>query len=52
MIFIIGIPLFILLIGLTASTGNWLAAALALAVGVFLGIKAAAALAEADSESN
>lgn len=47
MLFIIGIPLLILLIGLTASTGSWLVAGLAFVVGTLLVIKAAAALAEA-----
>lgn len=51
MLFIIGIPFLILLIGLTASTGDWYAAVLAFVLGVFLIIKAAA-LVEADSESN
>jgi len=50
MLFIIGVPLLILLIGLTASTGSWLVAGLAFAVGVFLLIKAVVALGELDNE--
>jgi bacteriorhodopsin len=52
MLFIIGIPILILLIGLTASTGSWLVAGLAFVVGAFLVIKAVVALAEVDSETH
>jgi len=50
MLFIIGIPLLILLIGLTASTNSWYVAGIAFVVGALLIIKAVAALAEADNE--
>ena len=46
---IIGIPSLLLLIGLTVSTGNWVAALLTFVLAVALIIKAVILIAEADN---